>query len=300
MKTKKSFPAKIIKIVFVITLLLLIAISSAQESAQEKSAGEDAFEEETATEEADGEVNPEEETATEEAAGEVNPEEETATEEAAGEANPEEETENSDEKPTIWQSLAPYAALLFGTIALLIEFSLAKEKNWTDKIVYGWDPDDIIRFLGLTVIITLAVFLGLAGMSMDSEIFTAIIGFLAAVAGYLAGNIRQGVTPPGTQPQQYGTSEDKLTDLERTVDGRYTRGIAFYNKNKYQESVNEFVEAIKIDQNNADAWYYKGLALEALNDKNGAATAFQKAKDLGYSEAEVTKALARVREENVG
>jgi predicted Zn-dependent protease len=53
-----------------------------------------------------------------------------------------------------------------------------------------------------------------------------------------------------------------------------------------RQAASEYERSLAIDPNQGEVWYYLGFAHMRLKDKPSAITAFQKAKDLGYKEAE--------------
>jgi tetratricopeptide (TPR) repeat protein len=55
-----------------------------------------------------------------------------------------------------------------------------------------------------------------------------------------------------------------------------------------RQAVSEYQRSLAIDPNQGRVWYYLGFADMRLGDKQSAIAAFQKAKDLGYKEAEET------------
>ena len=57
----------------------------------------------------------------------------------------------------------------------------------------------------------------------------------------------------------------------------------FGTTQRYDESIDAYNEAIKIDPKNAGAWNKKGKSLQALNRTTDANEAFAKAKELGYN-----------------
>jgi Flp pilus assembly protein TadD len=59
-------------------------------------------------------------------------------------------------------------------------------------------------------------------------------------------------------------------------------GLTLADQEKYDDAIKAYDEAIRLDPNDATAWYNKGVALEALGKTTEAKAAFAKAKDLGY------------------
>jgi tetratricopeptide (TPR) repeat protein len=62
----------------------------------------------------------------------------------------------------------------------------------------------------------------------------------------------------------------------------FGKGNALFIKGEYDLAIIAYEEAIRIDTNYGEAWYYKGIALKQLGQNKDAATAFDKAKALGY------------------
>lgn len=77
--------------------------------------------------------------------------------------------------------------LLFGIAAIILEMIVVL---FQEAI---WNPGDCVRLVGLTVIVTFVVYLAVGysdlGASQNLNSFTAIIGFLGTIAGYLAGSM---------------------------------------------------------------------------------------------------------------
>jgi Flp pilus assembly protein TadD len=51
----------------------------------------------------------------------------------------------------------------------------------------------------------------------------------------------------------------------------------------YVNAIQCFDEVIRLDPEDADAWYYKGVTLELLGRTTEADTAYTKAKELGWA-----------------
>jgi len=75
-------------------------------------------------------------------------------------------------------TVVPIALLAFGAIALLMQAVVLYRKG------QGFGPQ-AVRIMGLTIILTLAA--ALTASSIQIERLTAVIGFMATIAGYLAG-----------------------------------------------------------------------------------------------------------------
>lgn len=58
--------------------------------------------------------------------------------------------------------------------------------------------------------------------------------------------------------------------------------MRLYSQGRYDEAIQAFDEAIKLDPQNGGLWNNKGLALNALGQTYEADEAFAKAKELGY------------------
>lgn len=99
-----------------------------------------------------------------------------------------------------------FSVLVFGAMVFALQTWLIV------RMPLNWTPNAILRFNGLTLIITGAILLVTAGYS--NEQMTPVIGLLGAIAGYLLGSVekpeekRPGSRPigadtgqePGTQP----------------------------------------------------------------------------------------------------
>ena len=57
---------------------------------------------------------------------------------------------------------------------------------------------------------------------------------------------------------------------------------ARYDEGKFDEALQAYEKAIRLDPNLADAWNSKGKVLKNLSRDEDANEAFAKAKDLGY------------------
>jgi tetratricopeptide (TPR) repeat protein len=55
------------------------------------------------------------------------------------------------------------------------------------------------------------------------------------------------------------------------------KGFSYYSEKKYSEAIKEFTSAISIDNNNAEIYYYRGLAYYHLNDTKNAIYDFETA-----------------------
>jgi len=95
---------------------------------------------------------------------------------------------------TVVSSYIPmFALIFFGMLSLLLEYKLVCSGKW--------DPTEATRFMGLTTIVILTVFVVIISKSIESTLMTAIIGFLGTIAGYLAGSSKQNVLiNPGNPP----------------------------------------------------------------------------------------------------
>jgi Flp pilus assembly protein TadD len=72
-------------------------------------------------------------------------------------------------------------------------------------------------------------------------------------------------------------------DNPQDAKGWYTKGYNLARQGKYDEAIENYDEAIRLDPQYANAWYAKGYALRLLGRTTEADAAFAKAKELGYT-----------------
>lgn len=95
---------------------------------------------------------------------------------------------------------------------------------------------------------------------------------------------------------EQGMKDDAMNDMEKALRyGRfselnfacagglhyYFRGIARMKKQEYEGAILYFTNAIKADPANGRAYYGRGIAHKAVNDKRSACSDLQKARELG-------------------
>jgi tetratricopeptide (TPR) repeat protein len=73
------------------------------------------------------------------------------------------------------------------------------------------------------------------------------------------------------------TGDVEVSCTELSVKEVILKGLALYNLRKYNEAMESYDRAIKIDPNNAYAWYNKGNALYALGEYNEAMESYDRA-----------------------
>jgi tetratricopeptide (TPR) repeat protein len=69
------------------------------------------------------------------------------------------------------------------------------------------------------------------------------------------------------------------------ADAWSNKGIALRNLGKYNEAIDSYNKAIEIDHNNANAWYHKGNALRILGKYNEAIDSYNKAIEIDHNNA---------------
>jgi len=89
--------------------------------------------------------------------------------------------------------------LVFGAMVFALQTWLVV------KMPLNWTPNAILRFNGLTLIITGAILLVTAGYS--NEQMTPVIGLLGAIAGYLLGSVDKPDEPRQRGRQAAGTAQ---------------------------------------------------------------------------------------------
>jgi hypothetical protein len=80
------------------------------------------------------------------------------------------------------KTILAIAFLAFGTIIIIAEIVVLYRKN------QGFGPQ-AVRIVGLTIVLSIAA--ALTSADMPVERFTAVIGLLATLAGYLAGRAEE-------------------------------------------------------------------------------------------------------------
>ncbi len=73
------------------------------------------------------------------------------------------------------------------------------------------------------------------------------------------------------------TADVEVSHTELFIKEIILKGLALYNLRKYNEAMESYDRAIKIDPNNAYAWYNKGNALYALGKYNEAMESYDRA-----------------------
>ncbi|MBI1324500.1 hypothetical protein GC170_15125 [bacterium] len=91
-----------------------------------------------------------------------------------------------------------FSVLVFGAMVFALQTWLVV------KMPLNWTPNAILRFNGLTLIITGAILLVTAGYS--NEQMTPVIGLLGAIAGYLLGSVEK---PDEKRPEARQSSDER-------------------------------------------------------------------------------------------
>jgi Flp pilus assembly protein TadD len=73
------------------------------------------------------------------------------------------------------------------------------------------------------------------------------------------------------------------TSGQQTAEEWLNQGIALGNQGKFDEAIQAFDEAIRINPQLAEAWNNKSNALKQLNRTTEADAAYAKARELGYA-----------------
>jgi hypothetical protein len=91
--------------------------------------------------------------------------------------------------PVKWTGLREWTAIevVLSFSVLVFGATVFGLQTWVVlRMPLGWTPHSILRFNGLTLVITGAIMLVTAGYSNDQ--ITPVMGLLGAVAGYLLGS----------------------------------------------------------------------------------------------------------------
>lgn len=108
-------------------------------------------------------------------------------------------------------------------------------------------------------------------------IIAVITGIFGIATGYILRGRKE--DPKERSPRaDYGSKGGKNSSAK----ARYSKGYALAGQKKYEDAIQAYDEAIRLDPNLAVAWNNKGKALEALGKTAEANAAFAKAKELGY------------------
>ena len=70
---------------------------------------------------------------------------------------------------------------------------------------------------------------------------------------------------------------------QQTAEDWYNQGNVLTNQSKYDEAIKAFDEAIRLNPNDANAWFGKGIALQGLGNTTEADAAIAKAQELGFT-----------------
>jgi hypothetical protein len=98
-----------------------------------------------------------------------------------------------NQSESLHASLIDYIPLtllfIFAIFTLFVERTFFIRSMKTDREEMGWSADDQIRFVGLTVVVFLAIFvIIIPNKSFESSLMAALFGFLGTIVGYLAGS----------------------------------------------------------------------------------------------------------------
>ena len=87
----------------------------------------------------------------------------------------------------------------------------------------------------------------------------------------------------------------ELIDEYQDAQMYYERGRIYYNQGETTKASEDFLNAIKIDPNNANALYSMGLSLELLNREQEALIYFEKVLELNPESEDVKARIKKIK-----
>ena len=96
-------------------------------------------------------------------------------------------------------------------------------------------------------------------------------------------------------PNPLETYRSAVSADPKSAEARCNLGWGYYGQGKYDDAINEFQEALKLDMNTVDAYYGLGLAHKGREAKAEAMAAFEKAAVLASQSPDRVRAQMLVR-----
>jgi tetratricopeptide (TPR) repeat protein len=87
----------------------------------------------------------------------------------------------------------------------------------------------------------------------------------------------------------------ELRDPARLKTAWNNKGLCFFSKRRYQEAIECFNEAIKIDNNLKQAWFNKAVCLREVGDTLGALRCLQRSLEIDPAYKEANDLLRRLQ-----
>jgi len=86
----------------------------------------------------------------------------------------------------------------------------------------------------------------------------------------------------------------KIKDQKQKVEKLIELGKFYFLNEKYDEAINKFKEAVKIDENNAEIYYNLGIVYESKNLPEEASQMYTKTLELNPSHKLASKHLEKI------